>query len=194
MNHQRPAWPVLILVLAACACSSDKRDVSADHSDAPAAEVANADAMPQPKGEESLPTSDPAPDPASAPDEVSPAPDLARYVGKNPFDKVDGVAFLDHPTVQSTVKAAVNDAAIRKWVLAAGANPWQPIWRHGDDLVTAGCQQHGCEQRSWTIVITPATKSAKVCFEKDGVSRWYSAGRIEPYDNSCPFDEADLGD
>jgi hypothetical protein len=191
MGRELPAWSVLILILAACACSPGKGDVSANHSDDPVAgpAVADADATPQLTGKESLP----APDPASAPDKVSLARDLARYVGKNPFDAVDGAEFLDHPAVRSAVKAAVNDAAIHKWVLAAGTNPWTPIWRHGDDLVAAGCQQHGCEHRTWTIVITPATKSAKVCFEKDGVSRWYSAGRVEPYGTSCPFDEGDLG-
>ena len=54
------------------------------------------------------------------------APDLAAYVGKYPFDKIDGVAFDDHPLVKAGIAATVTDARVRA-AIATTAGPASPI-------------------------------------------------------------------
>ncbi|MBT0669306.1 hypothetical protein HT136_13120 [Novosphingobium profundi] len=197
---RRTHWAIGAMLLAATsACSSEPQGAAAVQTSTAASEASEGAAAAEarapaasawPQGRERAAAPAPEPTPVVGP----PVPDLARYLGKNPFEAVDGTDFLHHPRVQDAVRAVVKDAAIRKWVLTAGANPWKPVWRHGAALVTAGCQQHGCEQRSWTIVMDPATGSARVCFERDGTSRWYDAEGVAVATGSCPFEEDDLVD
>ncbi len=59
-------------------------------------------------------------------------------------------------------------------------------------LVATGCQQHACDKRSWAVVIDVKTQAARVCFELDDRSRWYSASGVHPQDGDCPSDEDDF--
>jgi hypothetical protein len=134
----------------------------------------------------------------AAPDSVVSAtatpegPALASYDGKEPFTKVDGVAFLDHSIVRAEVEKVVADPAIRKWVLEAGANPWSPMFIRAGQLVAIGCQQHACDKRSWAISIDLKSQAARVCYEREEVSRWYGADGIRPIEGDCPIGKEDF--
>jgi hypothetical protein len=45
-------------------------------------------------------------------------PALSNYVGKDPREKIRGVAFLHHPTVLAGVRRAVPAGAVQTWVLS----------------------------------------------------------------------------
>jgi hypothetical protein len=129
---------------------------------------------------------------APAPAPIAPqaaAPAIERYVGKYPFDKVDGVAFLDHPKVRAAVEAVVKDAEVRKWVLQANDSPSPAIYRLGAEIVAVGCQAHACDARNWAILVDPGRMSARVCYFNGTTARWFPAiGRPLNGVDECRFD------
>lgn len=159
------------LVLAIAGCKQADRASSGNR----AAAVASPGAAP------ALP---PAPPPKAA------SAALATYAGKYPFDKVDGVTFLDHPAVTAAVGALVPDAAIRKQVLA-GDGPGTPIASRDGRLIAWGCRTHDCGNHNWTIEIAPDGTMPTVCYHDASAmndrSRWYLApGRLEIRAEDCP--------
>jgi hypothetical protein len=116
-------------------------------------------------------------------------PPLAAYVGHAPFERVGGVAFLDHPAVRAAVRRAVGDPNVRKWLLVAGSNPSPPIFRKDGAIVSSGCQWHGCDRRNWAILIDPAGQRARVCYFDGGGggARWYAGdGSSAMRPDDCP--------
>src|SRR3546814_2803915 len=100
MTDRRSATALLgaVLLLAACGQSADR--AAATDQPAPPDQAA----------------------PAAAPADTG----LAAYVGKYPFDKVDGVAWTDHPAVKAGLAATVTDAQIRK-AIESTPGPAAPI-------------------------------------------------------------------
>jgi hypothetical protein len=134
-----------------------------------------------------MPVADaPAPAPR-APQAAAPA--VERYVGKYPFDKVDGVTFLDHPKIRAAVQAVVKDPQVLKWVLQPNDSPSPPIYRLGAEVVAVGCQAHACGERNWAILVDPGRLSARVCYFNGTTARWFPAiGRPLNGIDECPFD------
>jgi hypothetical protein len=116
------------------------------------------------------------------------APPVEAYVGKYPFDKVDGVSFLDHPAVRAAVTRAVHDPKARAWLLDAKGSPFPQIRHENAELVVIGCQQHACDRRNWAIYFNPASNLARVCYSATGAqSRWYNGrGGSRVLAGSCP--------
>jgi hypothetical protein len=116
------------------------------------------------------------------------APPVEAYVGKYPFDKVEGVSFLDHPAVRAAVTRSVSDPNARAWLLDAKGSPFPQIRRENAELVVVGCQQHACNQRNWAIYFNPASNLARVCYSATGAqSRWYNGrGGSRVLAGSCP--------
>lgn len=160
----------LALILAGCK--------PADHRQHPPASPGNVAAP--------APVVTPSPRPAASPSALS------GYVGKYPFDKVGGVAFLDTPAVTAAVKALVPDAAVRK-LLLGGDGPGTPIASRDGKLIAWGCQTHNCGDHDWMIEIAPDGTAPAVCYHDARVtgdrSRWYLApGRVEMRADDCPSD------
>lgn len=112
---------------------------------------------------------------------------LATYVGKYPFDAVEGVTFLTHPSVQAGVEGAVPDPAVRKWILER-AGPQTPIVRIGDKLASWGCEQHNCGRHNWTILLREDGSDAEICYLPDGAkaANWYARGAKTNRQDACP--------
>ncbi|MBO9695302.1 MAG: hypothetical protein J7499_03805 [Sphingopyxis sp.] len=110
------------------------------------------------------------------------APDLAAYVGKYPFDKVDGVAFEDHPLVKAGIAATVTDAHVRT-AITTTAGPAAPINMIDGKVASWACQQHKCGEHQWTVFVDPATGATDVCYVNDPAmaneARWFLAGGKE---------------
>lgn len=109
-------------------------------------------------------------------------PNLAAYVGKYPFDKVDGVAFGDHPKVKAGIAATVTDARVRT-AITSTPGPSAPIETIDGKVAAWACQQHKCGEHQWMILIDPATGATDVCYMNDlamaNESRWFLAGGKE---------------
>jgi hypothetical protein len=141
-------------------------------------------------------------EPAAPAVPVAPAahvvPPLSAYVGKYPNEKVQGIAFLQHPTVLAGVRKAVpaSDGNIRNWVLAADAS-LVPIDALGGRVVAHACEPHNCGPHQWSIVVDPNSGAADVCYHDEETigtykSFWYLAsGKKEVRDvdgitGGCP--------
>lgn len=124
----------------------------------------------------------------AAPLAMAQAPSVDSYVGKYPFDKVQGVSFLSHPAVRAAVTRAVANPQIRGWLLDPKGSPSPQITRAGSELVSTGCQQHACDRRNWAILFNPATKVARVCYFNGGAEAgWYDGkGGSRLTDKECP--------
>lgn len=190
------AKSTILLTMFALGCAGcDSADTPAGQANA----VATNTAMPQ-DGANSATTANanalasaPAPAPAPAPSATdgSGAPPLAGYVGKYPLEKLNGVAFQEHPLVVAGVEKAVADKAIRGWVLKDDSGPNTATALKDGRLLSWRCQQHNCGDHNWTVLIDPATAATEVCYHKleltgEG-SRWYRAGAA-PQDRAegCP--------
>ncbi|MEZ0242446.1 MAG: hypothetical protein ACAH11_03665 [Sphingomonas sp.] len=134
-----------------------------------------------------------APTPSPAP---GPAGELSRYVGKYPFEAVDGAKFQDLPIVHKAIEDAVPDATIRKWMLAADAGPTTPIAVRDGMLISYGCEAHNCGSHNWSLILRPDGTGAQVCYDESGETggpRWYAAGELLAKKESCPSDDGKSG-
>lgn len=132
----------------------------------------------------------PAPTPKSAPPSASAStPALTAYVGKYPFEKVSGVAWVDHPVVQAVIRRSVTDPGVRKAILGT-AGTADPIVSENGRLRSWMCEPHNCGGHRWTVVIDPGTATGDVCYYDASVSddnaRWFLAsGKAEMRRGNC---------
>ncbi len=166
-----------LLALAACnEAPAGKEAAVAQTGDHAAADHAAANAA-APKAEAPKPSTAA---PAEAP--VAAGPDLNAYVGKYPFDKVDGVAFSDHPLVKAGIAATVKDARVRT-AITTTQGPSAPIEMIGGKVAAWSCQQHKCGEHQWMILVDPASGATDVCYLNDPAmvdeARWFLAGGKE---------------
>lgn len=140
----------------------------------------------------------PAPDAAGAeaPTETASAASatgLSAYVGKYPFDEVDGVTWNDNPAVKAAIDKAVTDAAVRK-TIAETPGPSAPIELVEGKVAAWGCEQHNCGPHQWTVLVDPASGAADVCYFNEDAdsasSRWFLAsGSEEKRAGNCQVGE-----
>ncbi len=132
--------------------------------------------------------------PSAAAATATPAgPPLADYIGKYPFNKVDGIAWNDHPLVKAGVEKSVTDAKVRE-AMATISGPSAPIAMQGDKVAAWSCQQHRCGEHSWAVMVDPASGATDVCYMNDTAlanqSRWFLAnGTQENRDSDCSLKE-----
>lgn len=174
---------VAALTLAACGAKADKAaaEAKAPKTDASAA-AAPAANPPAAAAEAATPTL-PSPLPPTA------GSKLASYVGKYPFDKVDGVAWNDHVLVKAGIAATVKDAAVRK-AITTTEGPSAPIEMKGDKVMAWACEAHNCGSHQWAVLIDPRTGAADVCYYEEATdsaqSRWFlAAGKEEKRSGNC---------
>jgi len=111
---------------------------------------------------------------------------LAVYVGKRPFEPVEGIAFLDHERVKAAVEVAVRNEDPRLWVFRRDATR-PPIVLKDGRLLSAGCETGNCAGRNWTIRIDTIGAIAEVCWHEGGRTRIFSGGRAAvASEGGCP--------
>ena len=113
--------------------------------------------------------------------------DLTPYIGKYPFDVVNGHRFLDHPAVQATVVSRRSRRRrTRASIAFADHGLGVPIVRvAGGRILALGWRMRRAEDRyNWAVVIAPDGTKGEVCiFEAVGddpelwSATWYVAGR-----------------
>jgi hypothetical protein len=119
------------------------------------------------------------------------APDLSRYAGRYPFDRVGGVRFLNHPLVRQAVANAAPSVRIRARILREGTSGLVVVTRA---MVLAwACEPHNCGSHNWSIVIGRRNQAQFVCYKPDGgTARWYRRQREVAGGDSCPFEAAEV--
>ncbi|WP_447765315.1 hypothetical protein [Sphingopyxis panaciterrae] len=175
-----------MLLLSACDGGSAAKDTAAKETEAAPAGGSAARPAPSPAAEPKAGV------PAAS--SQAAAPDLAAYVGKYPFDKVDGVAFNDHPRVKAGIAATVKDARVRT-AITTTPGPSAPIETVNGKIASWSCQQHKCGEHQWMILIDPATGATDVCYMNDPAmvneSRWFLAGgKEEKRDTDCSAEKS----
>ncbi|KTE24691.1 MULTISPECIES: hypothetical protein [unclassified Sphingopyxis] len=170
--------PAVALMLGACGEKAKETPAGAATTTAPAAE-----------GTPPAPAA--AAKPAEAPSPLPPTAGskLASYVGKYPFDKVDGVAWNDHALVKAGIAASVRDKAALKAITTL-EGPSGPIEMRGDKVMSWACEAHNCGAHQWAVLVDPRTGATDVCYydeEADAAkSRWFlSTGKEEKRDGNC---------
>lgn len=166
--------------LALVACGAGADDASADPAatDAAGGDTAAVDAGAD-AGAATGPTEAAAQKAADAAPAAGGASGLAAYVGKFPFDEVDGVIFENHPAVKAGVAATLTDAAVRK-AIAETEGPAAPIEMIDGKVSAWACQAHNCGDHQWMVMVDPASGATDVCYHNAeklaGQSRWFMAG------------------
>ena len=116
------------------------------------------------------------------------APPLSAYVGKYPFDEVDGIAFIDHPAVRLALETsgapaeAIALARDRDQVVV-------PIFRTETALVAFGFNPRTGGSENWNLAITPDGERAVVCYQSEPIGYLYENGeRAHPVEPRCAND------
>ena len=111
--------------------------------------------------------------------------DLTPYIGKYPFDVVNGHRFLDNPAVKAAIAASVPDAKARAGIAFAERSLSVPIVRvAGGRILIWGGAWRAEDRYNWAVVIAPDGTKGEVCiFEAVGddpelwSATWYAAGQ-----------------
>lgn len=127
--------------------------------------------------------------PSPAPPSEQAAPDLSAYVGKYPFDAVDGVVFIDHPVVRLALESS--GAPAEALALARDRNQVvTPIFRSGPALVASGYDPRSGGSVNWNLAVTPDGEHAVVCYQDAPIGYAYEGGkRTHPVQPRCAHDE-----
>lgn len=121
--------------------------------------------------------------------------DLTPYVGKYPFDVVNGHRFLDHPAVKAALAAAVPDAKARAGIAFADRSLGVPIVRvAGERILIWGGEWRAEDRYNWALVIAPDGTKPEVCIydagDYDGdyqSSAWFAPGQPDVMkQGTCP--------
>ncbi|UKK83292.1 hypothetical protein L7H23_12035 [Sphingopyxis sp. BSN-002] len=174
--------PLLALALALAACGTKADKAAAEAPKAEASKTAPTGNPPDASGTK------------AGAAETSPLPPtagtkLAAYVGKYPFDKVDGVAWNDHVLVKAGIVASVKDAAVLK-AITTTEGPSAPIEMKDGKVMAWACEAHNCGSHQWSVLIDPRTGATDVCYFDDSAdnarSRWFLAsGKEEKREGNC---------
>ncbi|MDZ3832566.1 MAG: hypothetical protein U0S50_12245 [Sphingopyxis sp.] len=133
--------------------------------------------------------------------EASPAaaPALSAYVGKYPWDKVDGVDFLHHPAVVAAVRRSVSDPEIRDSLLVETAKSTAgPIIESEGRLLMSAFEPASGGDVNWSILMALDGDAAAVCWSTGVIeysqgADWYHDGekRFTLY-SRCSYDAESL--
>ena len=184
MTIDRPFIALTTAVLLLTACGEKAKDApAAEESKTAEAPSSAAPAAKAAAGTTAQPAETPSPLPPTA------GSKLASYVGKYPFDKVDGVAWNDHALVKAGIAASVKDKAVLKAITTL-EGPAGPIEMRGDKVMSWACEAHNCGAHQWAVLVEPRTGATDVCYydeEADAAkSRWFlSTGKEEKRDGNC---------
>lgn len=100
---------------------------------------------------------------------------LSGYVGKYPFDKVNGVSFLANAQVRQQVARHI-PVALQKTILSPNI-VGSPIARVSPSLIAATmCEQHNCGPHNWSILISADGSRAAIChvnWEEEQTGAWF---------------------
>jgi hypothetical protein len=125
--------------------------------------------------------------------------DLGAYVGKYPFDTVQGHRFLDHPAVRAAIAKAVPDAKLRAEVRTEDDSVNVPIVKVGGRILAWGGAKRAEDRYNWAVAINPDGSKPEICIY-DGLgydgdfqsSQWFEPGKASVMkQGKCPSTHED---
>ena len=123
---------------------------------------------------------------------------LDAYIGKYPWEKVNGVAFTEDPAVRAAVAKAAPSADVSEALL--GEDMVSPIIKVDDRLFTSGWDRRSAGASNWAILAALDGSKLAVCYfgQLDSTTAyWYVNGKIvgmRIIDSGCPSEAGDLAD
>jgi hypothetical protein len=92
--------------------------------------------------------------------------DLSGYVGKYPFEVVDGLSFFEQPKVIAAVDGAAGPGTA-DWI--DGLDVGTPIALQEDGLISSVCETHNCAGNNAALAISASGQLIALClFSKSG--------------------------
>jgi len=143
------------------------------------------------------PTKTAAPSGFTPPETRAPAPiagqaqttPITAYVGKYPYDAVDGVDFFDRTDVATGLVNAVGDAKLREMIRGRSGRA-TPVFKMGDRVASWGCEEHNCGDHNWTVIVDPKRGKTQVCYhdaaKMGSQSDWYDGAAPARRAETCP--------
>lgn len=107
-------------------------------------------------------------------------PNVLDYVGKYPFDKINGKKFVEHQIVAKAVNLAVQGSIVAPRVRDTDATSGI-ITKQDDLIVSWSCERHNCNNHQWAIVFSRSRQLASVCYYNSQLSdgaRWFLKGDV----------------
>ena len=123
---------------------------------------------------------------------------LEAYIGKYPWEKVNGTAFIENPDVRAAVIKAAPSATVSDAVL--GEDMISPILKVGDRLLASGWDRSSGGSVNWAILAAlDGSRTALCYYEEDdnNMAYWYLDGEIvvtTTDGRGCPSEAGDIAD
>ena len=124
-------------------------------------------------------------------------PALSRYVGKHPFDAVQGVTFFQHPAVRAAIIASGVDRETQKSIFFDD-NVVGVVTKTRGRLLLHGYDPAGAGSTNWAILMIPDGSKAAVCYstgvipDKQGADWYYGGDLVFTLYETCPSEEGDM--
>lgn len=125
------------------------------------------------------------------------APPLSAYIGKYPFDAVDGVMFVDHPQVQAAMEHSGAPAEALDFIRNDDTMV-VPIREVGGRLMSRGFEAASGGDVNWGMLISADGSRGAVCYstgveEHKRGADWYIDGeKAFTLFDMCPSEADDL--
>jgi hypothetical protein len=98
--------------------------------------------------------------------------DLKAFVGKYPFDRVDGRSLLQAPELRSRLQALLGRSGVNDIDRLSVS---VPVEEHAGWIVAHGCRPHNCSEEQWTLAVSLFDYSVRVCLGIEGHPVRYAA-------------------
>ncbi len=133
---------------------------------------------------------------AAAPHQSPPLEYLAQWVGKYPFDKIDGVSLWDQPALQAPLLKTLGKSRFK--ALQTSRQVTEPVQRQGDILALWVCRPHFCSMTDTKIFVNLKSEDVQACWTeplsldmKAGETMWLKSGQPP---KTLPFGTCAAGD
>jgi hypothetical protein len=103
--------------------------------------------------------------------------ELKAFIGKYPFDRINGRSLLQVPELRARLQALLGRAGINDIERMSVS---VPVEEHAGWLVAHGCQPHDCGDEQWTVAVNLSDYGVRVCLGHEGQPVRYAATGRKP--------------
>lgn len=124
-------------------------------------------------------------------------PPLSAYIGKPPFEEVQGVSFFKHPLVRAAIEASGIDRDLQKAIVYDDTVVGVVTPTRGR-LLVSGYDPVGAGSTNWAILLVADGSKAAVCYstgvvpDQQGADWYYEGDKVFTLYQPCPSEEGDM--